>query len=293
MVVTWVGHATVLVQTHGLNILTDPVWSDRTGPFGRGPQRVAAPGVRFEDLPQIDLVLVSHNHYDHLDKPTLKRLWAARPAADRHQPGQRQRASAQTGARGDRARLEAARAAMRARRRRSRVTRAHHWGSRWFTDRNRALWSGFVVTLPSGGNLFFAGDTGFGDGSGRAKAAALGPIRLRDPADRRVPLRARADGDRAAISGRSRRSRSFDRLGAAHALPVHWGTFRLSYEGYDTPPKMLAALMRCTGADPAALRGARHRGAVRGAGRERSSARAGSVAGSTLCAKSEAVRALP
>src|SRR3954447_1946908 len=75
MRVTWVGHATVLVQTQGLNILTDPTWSERASPFGFiGPRRVRAPGVRFEDLPRIDLVLVSHNHYDHMDLPTLKRL---------------------------------------------------------------------------------------------------------------------------------------------------------------------------------------------------------------------------
>ena len=61
MVVTWIGHASVLIQTHGLNILTDPIYAERAGPFGFGPQRVAAPGVRFDDLPKIDLVLVSHN----------------------------------------------------------------------------------------------------------------------------------------------------------------------------------------------------------------------------------------
>ena len=75
MLVTWVGHATVLIQTEGLNILTDPIYADTAGPFGFGPKRVAAPGVRFEDLPKIDLVLVSHDHYDHMDLATLKRLW--------------------------------------------------------------------------------------------------------------------------------------------------------------------------------------------------------------------------
>src|SRR3546814_8194709 len=68
--------ATMLIQTQGLNILTDPVWSDVAGPFGRiGPRRVAAPGVALDDLPPIDLVLVSHNHYDHLDLATLEKLW--------------------------------------------------------------------------------------------------------------------------------------------------------------------------------------------------------------------------
>src|SRR4051812_19956785 len=76
MLVTWIGHSTVLIQTAGLNILTDPIWSDRASPFPFiAPVRVRAPGVRFEDLPKIDLVVVSHNHYDHMDLPTLKRLW--------------------------------------------------------------------------------------------------------------------------------------------------------------------------------------------------------------------------
>ncbi len=76
MVATAVGHASVLVQTAGLNILTDPVWSERVSPSKSvGPVRVRAPGIRFEDLPKIDVVLVSHNHYDHLDLDTLQKLW--------------------------------------------------------------------------------------------------------------------------------------------------------------------------------------------------------------------------
>ena len=73
--VTMVGHATLLVQLGGLNILTDPVWSERVSPFSRlGPKRVNAPGIAWSSLPPIDVVLVSHNHYDHLDLPTLAAL---------------------------------------------------------------------------------------------------------------------------------------------------------------------------------------------------------------------------
>ncbi len=247
MLVTWIGHATVLVQTQGLNILTDPVWSDRTGPFGRGPTRVTAPGVRFEDLPTIDLVLVSHNHYDHLDQPTLKRLW------ERDKPlivtslgndsvigqvGAEATALDWGGSTPVRPGVEVV------------AVRAHHWGSRWFTDRNRALWSGFVVRLPAGGNLYFSGDTGFGDGKWPAEAASYGPIRLAIlpiGAFRFVPGQMRIGSHMGPVEA----IEAFDRTGAGTGLPVHWGTFRLSYEGYDTPPKMLAALMRCTGADAA------------------------------------------
>lgn len=251
MIVTWIGHASVLIQTQGLNILTDPVWSERAGPLGFGPKRVAAPGIRFEDLPPIDLVLVSHNHYDHLDKATLKRLW------ERDRPRiltslGNDSVIGQTGAEataldwGQRATIKPGVEVA--------VTRNHHWGSRWFTDRNRALWSSFTIVLP-GGNLFFAGDTGLGDGKWPAEAAALGPVRFA-----MIPIGAFrfAPGQMAAGShiGPLDAVRVFARLGAARALPIHWGTFRLSYEAYDTPPRMLAALMRCSDGDPAAFAGA-------------------------------------
>lgn len=243
MVATWIGHATVLVQTHGLNILTDPVYAEHAGPFGFGPGRVAAPGIAFDDLPHIDLVLISHNHYDHLDKATLKRLWRRDKPAIITSLGN-DSVIAQTGAKATaldwggrvavRPGVEVA------------VTRNHHWGSRWFSDRNRALWSSFVVRFPSGGNLFFAGDTGFGDGRWPAEAAALGPIRLA-----LIPIGAFrfAPGQMSSGShiGPAEAALVYQRLGAARGLPIHWGTFRLSYESYDTPPRMLAAAMRCSG----------------------------------------------
>lgn len=246
MRVTWIGHATVLVQADGINILTDPVWSDRAGPFGFGPQRVAEPGVRFEDLPRIDLVLVSHNHYDHMDLATLKRLW------------QRDRPIIVTSLGNDSVIGQAgvpARALDWGRRLAVRrdvgitVTRNHHWSSRWFADRNRALWSSFVVQLPHG-NLFFAGDTGLGDGKWPAEAAALGPIRLA-----LIPIGAFRfeEGQMASGSHIGPRDalRVWDGLGRPFALPIHWGTFRLSREAWDTPPRMLDAMQRCAGSAPA------------------------------------------
>ena len=243
MVATWVGHATVLIQTQGLNILTDPVWSDRAGPLGFGPKRVTAPGIAFDALPRIDLVLVSHNHYDHLDKATLKRLWERdRPTIVTslgndsviHQTGARAIALDWGQSHGVRPGVSVA------------VTRNHHWGSRWFSDRNRALWSSFVVRLPSGGNIFFAGDTGFGDGRWPTEAAALGPIRLA-----LIPIGAFrfAPGQMSSGShiGPAEAALVHQRLRAARSIPIHWGTFRLSYEGYDTPPRILAAAMACTG----------------------------------------------
>lgn len=259
MVATWVGHATVLVQTQGLNILTDPVWSDTAGPFGFGPRRVTRPGIAFDDLPKIDVIVVSHNHYDHMDLATLKRLWARdRPLIVTSLGNDAILRGAGVDAKaldwGDRLKVQSACAA-------SggcptidvAVTRNHHWGSRWFTDRNRALWSSFVVTLP-GGNLFFAGDTGLGDGRWPAEARALGPVRLAI-----IPIGAFrfSPGEMGTGShiGPVDAVRVYEGLGATTALPIHWGTFRLSYEAFDTPPRMLDALMRCSGHDAARFRG--------------------------------------
>ncbi|MDB5677987.1 MBL fold metallo-hydrolase [Sphingomonas bacterium] len=242
MLVTWIGHSSVLVQTAGINILTDPVWSKSAGPWGFGPTRVAEPGIRFDDLPRIDLVLVSHDHYDHMDLATLKRL------SDRDKPmivtslgndSVISQAGVPATARdwGGRVEVRAGIEVI--------VNRGHHWDSRWFADRNRALWSSFVVTLP-GGNLFFAGDTGAGDFGWADKAVSYGPIRLA-----LIPIGAFrfAPGQMAAGShiGPLDAVEVFRRLGASHAIGVHWGTFRLSYEGWDTPPRLLAAAEKCTG----------------------------------------------
>jgi hypothetical protein len=174
MVVTMVGHATVLLQTEGLNILTDPVWSDRASPLqGLGPRRVRAPGVRFADLPPIDIVLISHGHYDHLDLPTLRRLWA------RDRPliitplgnGTLLAGHGITAVARDWGDSVAVRDGISVA-----VERVQHWSSRWGVDRNRALWAGFTIVLP-GGNVFFAGDCGY-DRSAFAAAARRGPVRL-------------------------------------------------------------------------------------------------------------------
>jgi len=238
MFATWIGHSTVLVQADGLNILTDPVWAERVGPWGLvGPKRVREPGIRFDDLPKIDLVLVSHNHYDHMDLATLRRLYA------------RDRPLIVTGLGNDTILKDHGIGNVVARDWGGRVAvrpgvdvileRVHHWDSRWGSDRNRALWSGFTVTLP-GGNLFFAGDTGWGDGSWPLAAAHDGPYRLAI-----LPIGAFEPRAMMAPShiGPVEAVAVFRRLGAAHALAVHWGTFRLSQEGIDDPPRLLAATL--------------------------------------------------
>ncbi len=238
MRVTWIGHATVLVQTQGLNILTDPIWSDRASPFSFvGPRRVRAPGVRFEDLPKIDLVLVSHNHYDHMDLPTLRRLWERdRPVIvtglgnDRVIRGGGAEAVARDW--GGRVRIRDGVEVV--------VERNHHWSSRWFTDRNRALWSAFTVRMP-GGNIFFAGDTGWGDGSWVREVAAHGPYRLAI-----IPIGAYEPRDfmRTHHVNPEEAVGMFEALQPERAIGIHWGTFQLTFEPIDEPRQRLAALRR-------------------------------------------------
>ena len=253
MRVTMVGHATVLVQTQGLNILTDPLWSERASPFGFvGPKRVRAPGIRFEDLPRIDLVLVSHNHYDHLDLPTLKRLWArdrplivtplgngallARHGIDAVSADWGEAVPVRSAVRGPDG-GEAAPSGVRVI-----VERVQHWSSRWGVDRNRMLWGGFTVELP-GGNLYFAGDCGY-DQSAFRTAASRGPIRLAllpvaayEPRWFMAPQHMNpADAVKALRD-----------LNAARAVGLHWGTFRLTDEGVDAPRRDLAAALAAAG----------------------------------------------
>ena len=238
MRVTWIGHATVLVQTRGLNILTDPIWSDRASPVSFfGPMRVRAPGVRFEDLPRIDLVLISHNHYDHMDLPTLERLWARdRPLIvtslgnDRILAARGIEAVARDW--GGRVPVRPGVEVV--------VERNHHWGSRWLTDRNRALWSAFTVRLP-GGHVFFAGDTGWGDGGWVREAARHGPFRLAI-----IPIGAYEPRDfmRTHHVNTEEAVAIFEALAPQRALGIHWGTFQLTYEPIDHPRMWLAALKR-------------------------------------------------
>ncbi|MEQ1724875.1 MAG: MBL fold metallo-hydrolase [Sphingopyxis sp.] len=252
MAATWIGHASVLIQTRGFAMLTDPIWASRAGPFGIGPQRVTQPGIRLNDLPKIDLIVVSHNHYDHLNIETLKALWARDHPMIVTALGNDALLRAHgigaigmdwgTHTRVGPATVHAA--------------RNHHWSSRWGVDRNRALWSSFVVDTPAG-RIVFAGDTGFGDGLWAGEAAAIPladgsvpPVRfamLPIGAFRFAPGQMHIDSH----IGPAQAVQLWNRLGRPQTLPIHWGTFRLSNEARETPPTMLDLIMRCAGAEPA------------------------------------------
>jgi L-ascorbate metabolism protein UlaG (beta-lactamase superfamily) len=249
MRVTWIGHATVLIQTQGLNILTDPIWSERASPFPWfGPTRVREPGVRFEDLPKIDLVLVSHDHYDHMDLPTLERLWARdRPLIVTSLGNETilgwHGITAIARDWGQSVAVKPGVSVI--------VDRVHHWGTRWGRDRSRALWSGFTITMPRGGNIFFAGDSGPGDMRWPLEAKAHGPIRLA-----MIPIGPERPRDMMHpnhINGADAVD-VFKLLDAKSALAIHWGTFQLGADGIDEPVEAMRAAEVAKGVDPMRFR---------------------------------------
>ena len=236
---TMVGHATLLVQLPGLNILTDPVWSERVSPLSfAGPKRVNAPGIDFVDLPRIDVVLLSHNHYDHLDLATLAQLKAS------HDP-------LVVTPLGNDAIIRAAVPDMRIETRdwsenvevkgaTIHIAPAHHWSARGARDRSMALWCGFVVEAAAG-NVYFAGDTGFHAGRNyRAIAERHGSLRLAI-----LPIGAYEPRwfMEAQHQNPEEAARGMMLCNAAFAAGCHWGTFQLTNEPFDDPrQRLLAAL---------------------------------------------------
>ncbi|WP_293865346.1 MBL fold metallo-hydrolase [uncultured Alsobacter sp.] len=241
LVLTAIGHASFLLQTAGLNILLDPVWSPRVSPVRfAGPQRVNAPGVAFEELPAIDVVLLTHNHYDHLDVDTLGRLG-------------REHAPRLVTALGNDSILRKAGIAM--------PMSAHdwgeqialadgvsvtlaecyHWSARGLFDRRHALWTAFVLETP-GGVIYHIGDTGYGDGR------PFRAVRERFAAPRLAILPIGAYEPRWFMKDQHVNPDEAVRImldtGAVHAAGHHWGTFKLTDEGIERPPQALEVARR-------------------------------------------------
>ena len=247
LTVTWVGHATTLLQLGPLNVLTDPMWSDRASPISfAGPRRKVPPGVRFEDLPSIDLVLLSHDHYDHLDTPTVRRLlkhspdvrWAVPVGVGRQL---RKLGVTAVGEHGWWDREVASDIGVTVA-----CTPARHFSGRTPWGRNRSLWSGWVVQA-HGRRVYFAGDTAwhpdFGEIARRFGPfdVTLIPIGAYSPRWMMSPVH--MDPPEAL--------QAYQSIADVHAssgwpppvmVPIHWGTFRLSDEPLDEPPRRLTDL---------------------------------------------------
>ncbi len=235
-----VGHVSVLLQTRGLNILFDPVWSDRASPVSwAGPRRALSPGIRFEDLPTIDVVLVTHSHYDHMDIPFLGKLWQRdRPriiaplgndsVIQRKLP----QLEVETYDWGEQTDLASSL--------RLHLTPALHWSARSVWDRKRALWASFVLETPDG-NLYLVGDTAYGNGDiFRQAREQYGPFRLALlPIGAYLPrwfMQEHHMDPHEAVQAHLL-------LGAAYSVPLHYGIFPLADDTYDGPLKDLQAAL--------------------------------------------------
>lgn len=241
---TWVGHATFLIQLSGLNILTDPHFTPRASPFSfAGPERWAPPGLSLDELPDIDLVVISHDHYDHLDKGSVQALAAQAGGAPQFfvplgikahlvdfgvAPGkvteldwweQREFGSATIAA-----------------------TPVQHFSGRWIDDRNATLWAGWMIQA-GGRQVFFAGDTGyspdFRDIHARYGAVdlALIPIGAYQPRWFMKPVHVNP----------AEAVQIHQDLQARYSVGMHWGTFNLTDEPMDEPPRALAAARNAVG----------------------------------------------
>ena len=230
--VTFVGHATFLIQTRIGNVLTDPMYSKRAGPFGLlGPRRVRKPGVALADLPPVTVVLLSHGHYDHLDLATLRKL-AKRFAPIVVSPLGHGKLLRSTGIR----RVveldwweETAIGDLRAT-----LAPAQHFSARTPWDRNRALWGGFVLQA-EGARIYFAGDTAYAGSFPEIRRRfapfdlALLPIGAYEP---RWFMRAVHMNPEESV-------RAHLDLGAPPSIAMHFGTFQLTPEGIDEPVREL------------------------------------------------------
>jgi L-ascorbate metabolism protein UlaG (beta-lactamase superfamily) len=235
--VTLIGHASFLVQTGGLNILVDPVFSDRASPFGfAGPRRVNAPGIAMADLTAIDWVLLTHNHYDHMDVASLRLIAARGPlkilsplgndvilrAAEVHAEMVSKDWQESHPLNGTVT---------------AHLIPAKHWSARGLFDRRHALWSGFVLETPAG-PVHVVGDTAYHAPLFTTVKASFGKPRLSlipiGAFEPRWFMRDQHMGPEEAVQ-------AFVDCGADAAIGCHWGTFQLTDEAVDVPPKLLAA----------------------------------------------------
>lgn len=232
IIYTVINHATVLLQVDGVNILTDPIWSERTSPVSfLGPKRVHRPTIKFEELPPIDLVVISHNHYDHLDIPTLKKL------SDRFSP------KILVGLKnGKLLKSEGIKnfiemdwyQELEYKDLKITFMPNQHWSARGLFDKFETLWGGYIVESHKG-QIYFAGDTGYGKFFKEIKTKfpniilSFLPIGAYEP---RWFMKPAHVNPQEAVQGH-------EELGSKHSVGIHFGTFQLTDEGRDEPLEAL------------------------------------------------------
>jgi L-ascorbate metabolism protein UlaG (beta-lactamase superfamily) len=233
--VTFINHATVLLQADGVNVLTDPIYSDCPSPVSwLGPKRKRPPGIRFEDLPPIDVVVVSHNHYDHMDLPTLRRLEAV------HHPrflvGLGNKALLDGEGFQHVEELDWWQATQAAGLKVTAVP-AQHRANRGLTDQSETLWAGYVFST-AGGPVLFAGDTGYGPHFERI-AERFGPMRLSV-----LPIGAfRPSIIHTVHMGPVEALKAHQVLHSGTSVAMHYGTFPLAFDGQDEAKYLLLRLL--------------------------------------------------
>ena len=236
--VTWLGHASFLLQFAGINLVTDPHLSPRASPFTSvGPKRWMPPAIATRDLPHIDLVLLSHNHYDHLDAPTVRGLQRQAGGAPRFMVPLRMKPWFTRKGMTDVVELDwwethAVRDF------RLSFTPVQHWSGRTTWDRNATLWGGWRLDHADF-SFFFAGDTGysrdFADIHERLGGVDLAALPIGAYAPRWFMQSAHVNPEEAVQIHRD--------LHARHSVAMHWGTFVLTDEPLDEPPQRLRRVL--------------------------------------------------
>jgi N-acyl-phosphatidylethanolamine-hydrolysing phospholipase D len=251
---TWIGHSTVLLQIGGVNVLTDPMFSERAFPLQwMGPRRVMPPALALESLPPLDIVLLTHSHYDHLDKSSVKRLARLHPDATWVAPLALGAYLRGFGVRDvveldwwQQAEVRGARVT---------ATPARHFSARRAGDRNKTLWCGYAVEV-AGRRLYFAGDTAYhpefgaiGERRGPFDFVMM-PIGAYDP---RWFMHVVHVNPEEAVQACVDLCTPHPERAMPLVLGIHWGTFRLTDEPMDEPPRRAVARWHERGLDPERL----------------------------------------